>query len=370
MVHGTRLLKAGADCDKAIVLDISWNDDTTEDPTIHAKHVTVSEFGKDAAIETVTEEIQSIIKPLMHTQIAEVPSKFSPLSTKDERGFFGGFEEAMKRGTQCTMVQFILSLMRNALNTNDNSLNDVDACFMKGGNVKCSQDWEPNVPFSLAMLFSLWSPEKQCHIFTIPGHILKGAFLKSYERPNNGWVHYDDGVLMDQNGFITHVCGKPLELNKLYRIASGNDLKRASDGAVIGNYLKEHPEHMPIPELAIPVSFVIIHHALRTIWGKLWEALDEDKSGDLSKEELARFDLDGDGNLDKSEIMAIIKKSLQWPIHESQDTLVDRIFENVGLDGKSEKSLSLEKLNELYQAHQGRPSGEWFFSKSSGVYNV
>jgi hypothetical protein len=150
---------------------------------------------------------------------------------------------------------------------------------------------------------------------------------------------------------------------------SGNDLQRASDGAVIGNYLKEHPEHMPDPELAIPVSFIIIQHAVKTIWRELWQRLDPNKSGELGQDDVEKYDLDGDGNLNKHEILGMIKEGLQWPIHESQDTLVDRIFENVGLDGMSQSSLSLEHLNDLYQAHQGRPSGAWFFSRASGVHN-
>jgi 2',3'-cyclic-nucleotide 2'-phosphodiesterase (5'-nucleotidase family) len=229
VIHGTRLLKAGSDCDKAILLDISWSDSTTKDAEITAQHVTVADWSPNPEISLLTDQIQSVLKPLMHTKLAEVPAKFSPLSTSNERGFFGGLEEAMKRGTQCTMGQFILSLMRDALNTNDNRLNDVDACVMKGGNIKCSQDWPPNTPFTLAMLFALWSPEKECHIFTIPGSVLQGAFVNSYDRPHNGWIHYDDSIVMNNtnnnnHGWVTHVNGQPLDPNKLYqrqRFATG-----------------------------------------------------------------------------------------------------------------------------------------------------
>ena len=132
---------------------------------------------------------------------------------------------------------------------------------------------------------------------------------------------------------IMHVGGTRLDPDWLYRVASGNDFARASDGAAFGDYLAAHSEHMPVKEMALPVAFVIIQHAVKTIWAKMWEVLDEDGSGDLSREELARFDADGDGNLDKEEILAIIKDHLDWKIDASQDTLVDRIFEDVGLEG-------------------------------------
>jgi 2',3'-cyclic-nucleotide 2'-phosphodiesterase (5'-nucleotidase family) len=352
---GTRLLKAGADCEKAIVMDISWRTKDDKEAYIVAEHVQVSGYAKDPEILKLEADCLEVLAPLINTQLAEVPACFEPLSSKGGRGFEGGLSMAMARNRgQSTCMQYILTLVREGMNCDNNDDNDVDCAMLKGGNVRSNQEWKAGTKFTMDILLGAVSQKHDIHIYQIPGNTLQKAFTKSYDQPNNGWMHMDDGCVMDENGILTHVGRdangklKPIDLEKLYNIASLDDFPWAANGAVIGDYLAANPEHKGPDDAELPITFIIIQYVVLKIWVALWGIFDKNGDGTLAKAELAKFDTDGDGHLSKKELLAVIKTDLKYDMDESQDTLVDSIFAKVGLGGNDDGKISSKKLDELY----------------------
>ena len=86
MVNGTRLLKPGMDGHYAIILDLVWesaNADPT--PTIDVQTIAVADYEPDQELIIEVNKAYSVLDPLLKTDLAIIPKKYSPLSSRGVR---------------------------------------------------------------------------------------------------------------------------------------------------------------------------------------------------------------------------------------------------------------------------------------------
>ena len=91
-------------------------------------------------------------------------------------------------------------------------------------------------------------------------------------------------------GKITHIAGKLVEPDRLYRTAM--TLWDIQDGpsAPIKNYFKEHQDEIPCEDAAWPVYSALISHFAKGIWQTVFQrVIDADGDGKISKEEVYFF---------------------------------------------------------------------------------
>merc|ERR1719254_211529 len=107
-------------------------------------------------------------------------------------------------------------------------------------------------------------------------------------------MQYDDGIELDDDGYVTHVGCEPLDEQKIYRVASISDFWRKRDAPSIGEYFEEHPELLPEPDAGVPMHALLLRLFAMEIWASIWNALNVDfETGDVDDEAFNRMDFDG-----------------------------------------------------------------------------
>lgn len=347
-VEGTRLLKPGLDGHKAWMIDLIWPNASSDPmPIIKAELLTVAQWRPDDELKKVAERAYTILDPLRKTQLARVPHAYRPLSSFNSRG------------RRVSMGTYLLSKIRDAINMDDVASTENHSCdcaLLKGGNVRGGRDYKDDEHITLEILQSELEETKEVVIVSVPGFCLKVGLRETYEAPNPGWMQYDDGVILDDNSFVTHIHGKPIDLAKTYKVATISDFWRKRDAPTIGSYFELNQDALPEPDSGRPMHSLLIRLFAMQIWERLWKVLDPKKDGSLSMEEFKRIDADGDGMINKSDIRTAIQNVAGFEAFAGQDVVVDRMFEEMdtfkrqGSEGQGPPdALAPKTLQEAYK---------------------
>jgi 2',3'-cyclic-nucleotide 2'-phosphodiesterase (5'-nucleotidase family) len=253
VVEGTRLLKPGMNGIYATVLELSWEDATAEKPKIRARFVKCEDYEADPVLEEENERAYDALIPLRNTELAQVSSTFEPLSSNGSRI------------SVCTMGKFICTLIRFSMNVSRRQRrHEVDAVLLMGGNIRGNADYPPGSFFSLEALEAEIKSDEVLAVVPMPGWLLaEGVAATHAGDPIPGWMQFDMGVVEDdsqQAPVVTHVGNQPIELDRIYRVATKiSDLTNGQSPPWTKYYL-EHPECLPPKGAYVNVS----HHAENT----------------------------------------------------------------------------------------------------------
>lgn len=213
-INNTRLIKPGMDGVFATVLEIVWDTNAPGSaPKIRSSFVETSRFDPCPVLKAKTDAAYDVLLPLRNTMLAGILPSFRPLSSKNARG------------SVCTMGKLICSMLKQSLwQTHSNNDADdekrIDAVILMGGNIRGNEDYPDDSFFSLETLEAEVKQDEVVSFVNIPGHVLAAGIEATHAGdPRPGWFQYDDGIV-EENGKVTMVNGKPLEANKIYRVAT------------------------------------------------------------------------------------------------------------------------------------------------------
>merc|ERR1711970_1154953 len=315
IVNGTRLLKPGMDGHYAVVLDLIWDTvDSDSTPRIEASTIPVADYEPDMDLQAELDKAYAVLKPLLKTELATIPNSFNPLTSLGPRE------------RRVSMATYLLTQLRNALNMDcENYPDHCDCVIIKGGNIRGERDYDTH-KFSLEGLRSEMADE--CvHIFLVPGRILRGGLRESWTAPGPGWMQYDEGVEVDDNGYVVRIGGSPLDPKRMYRVGSFIDFDTDYGTPTLYKYFQEHKDGLPDLDAGLGCHVLLLKLFSKDIWNKLWLVLDADGDGSVSTEELEELDIDGDGMLSKEELRAAIERVIGLSTHAGEDALVDLVME-------------------------------------------
>lgn len=266
IVNGTRLLKPGLDGIYATVLDLIWDDADASGnrPTVEATFVKVSDWDPDETLSIECERAYDALRPLRNTELARIPPGFEPLSSVNARGCV------------TTMGKYICTLLRSSLNASRRQREHrIDAVLLMGGNVRGGTDYPEGSFFSLEALEAEIKSDETIAVVPMPGRVLsEGVKATHAGDPIPGWMHYDVGVLQDENtGDVTHVGGAPLDPDRIYRVATKIGDLTNGQSPPLTEYYTDNPHLLPAKGAYVNVHAELMSFFARNLWRKIWEAI-------------------------------------------------------------------------------------------------
>lgn len=196
---------------------------------------------------------------------------------------------------------------------------------MRGG-----KDYADDEHLTLEVLQSELEETKEILIVPVPGFILRTGLRETWEAPNPGWMQYDDGVEIDQEGNVEKVNGQPLDISKVYKVASIVDFWRKRDSPTIGAYFEVNPSQLPEHDSGQPIHALLIRLFAMGIWSGIWKALNIDPAeGKIHEDAFARMDFDGDGKLSRQDIQKAIQNIAGFETFCGQDVIVNQMFDEI-----------------------------------------
>jgi len=348
VVEGSRLLKPGLDAIAATILELSWPDASSPArPEVRASFVETRDWAPDPALAEECARAYDALAPLRNTELARVPPTFTPLSSSGARA------------RVCSMGRFICSLLLSSLNTaRRQRAHRVDAVLLMGGNVRGGKDYPPGSFFSLEALEAEIKPDETLGVVPMPGWLIdEGVSATHAGDPIPGWMQYDDGVREEVSGGrprVTHVGGKPLERDRLYRVATKVSDLTNGQSPPWTEYYSAHPHLLPPKGAYVNIHAELMSFFARNMWRKIWEAIAPHPSmenkmeacdGDEDPEEcnpwarLERLDHDRTGEITVEEIHAALGDVIGLSVDENELSLAQFVHSFADADGDGRVTL-------------------------------
>ena len=259
-INGTRVMKPGMDGVHATVLQVSWPNSTSANPTFQAQFVKCSDWEPDMEMEQkCVDSYCKALLPLRNTELATIPSQFEALSSSGARS------------EVCTMGIYICSLLKDAINRKEM----VDAVLLMGGNIRGNvQEYPEGTFFSLETLKQEVKSNEEVGIVPMPGGLIREGVKHLHSQGfSSGWIQYDEGIVENERGEVTHINGEELDPLRTYRVATKIVDLTYGLCPQWQEYFAQNPHLLPCKES----SSINIHTALMHMFAsdhleKLWES--------------------------------------------------------------------------------------------------
>jgi len=236
---------------------------------------------------------------------------------------------------------------------------------LKGANVRGGKDYSNSEQFSLESLLSETQEAHVIHVFHVPGRCIETGLRETWDQAGPGWFQYSDDVVVDpETRLVTHVAGRPLERQRLYKVASVPDLSRAADGPTIGGWLSEPgTKRLPDFEAGIPMRALLLGYFADAVWHRIHRCMDADGDGKISVAELKQFDKDGDGVIDRSELMAALER-IGFTASKDEFGFIKEVLKAAG-DADGDSKLTRAEINESWEKKHRHEKSEMKHSQQS-----
>ena len=160
---------------------------------------------------------------------------------------------------------------------------------MPGGNIRGGKLYRREDFFSLEALKSEVHPKMDIVVVEMPGRVIFESVKSSHSKGHHPYyLHYDDGVSVNENHEVTHINGEALDLDKLYNVAyPPGEIKAENGPKVLREYFETNP---PNPRHLSSTSrggqeFLLSYWAHK-VWQAVWDSLDKNHDGSISISEI------------------------------------------------------------------------------------
>lgn len=340
VIDGTLLLKPGLDAVFATVLDLSWKNDKAEanKPTIHSRFVRVADWKPDLDLHLENVRAYDALLPLRNTELARVPPHFEPLSSVNSRG------------SVTSMGRFICSLIRSSMNvTRRQRAHKVDAVILMGGNIRGGTEYPRGSFFSLEALEAEIKANETIAVVTLPGWVLSEGIADTHAGdPIPGWMQFDDGIRQKNGGHVTYVAGKPLERERMYRVATKIGDLTNGQSKTLTDYFSSHPECIPPKGSYVNIHAGLMGYFARNVWRKIWEGVGptlkaeehyQESDGCKPKERLDKLDLNHDGVVSVDEIHCALRDIVGLSVDDNEKSLARFVHSFADTSGDGQVTL-------------------------------
>jgi 2',3'-cyclic-nucleotide 2'-phosphodiesterase (5'-nucleotidase family) len=267
-VAGIRVLKAGADAERAIVVDAVW-DDPAIAPTVTARLESVVGYAEDAEQRALVERHMAPVHALATATLLE-------LAPGEQLSSVGMRASATSIGTLvCTRIRDVLG---------------VDACVFNAGGIRGARDYRDR--FTYGDLEAELPFDNEVVTIAMPGSVIRDAVATSRAHApaeTGAFLQVDDQIVVDGTRVVA-IAGARLEPDRRYRVALVRELCFGLDRIEpLVAFARAHPEAVPAPGNAQTPKQLLVRSFVGALWRQLggFAALDADHDGRVVPAEVA-----------------------------------------------------------------------------------
>jgi len=263
-----------------------------------------------------------VLERLQNTQLTTVSGAFRPLSSSGSRE------------RRCTCCTYLCCVIRDALNLDTlKESPHCDCVLINGGNFRGSRDYAAHEQFTLESLKAEIDESVHIVIAQLPGSILRDGLRQTWLKPGGGWMQYDEGVEIDEDGLVAKIGGEPLDETRVYRVGTSHRFGVRLIPKVAA-YFEGDSSRMPNEDSGIHAHALIMSLFAEKAWSKMVYALDVDHDGILDETEFDRFDVNHTGMLNREDVLKGLHEILGFSTDDIEMGFVDMILRVAGdLDG-------------------------------------
>ena len=311
------VVKAGSDAHTAAVVDVTFGD--AGRPEISVGFEEVGGYEPDPHLAVEVDRHLGMLRALEAEHVLSVHD-----SDRVRAAHEAGRTLSSKRARfqQTSVGMLLTTTIRKCL--------QADAAMINGGSIKGNHEYGCGEVSYLRLKQELPFPTKMI-LLPMPGDVLQAAVAASRAGPQDvarrGFLQLDDLVTVDEplgaastepsQHRLVEVGGRPFDPAASYTVAvPRNLLKGAFDIAPLKAFAEAHPELVPAEDNYLEANVLVVMEGGRRMWRGLGNFDD--------------MDLDGDGELDREEIIEALRKKLST---EPSTIMVDNVIASIDTDG-------------------------------------
>jgi hypothetical protein len=161
-------------------------------------------------------------------------------------------------------------------------------------------------------------------------------------------MQYDEGIQQDSSTFppkVTHVAGKPLDPNRIYRVVTKISDLTNGQSAPLTEFYEKNRHLLPPKGNYINIQSTLMSYFARNLWRRLWDATTKEISETCAidgcpEARLEVLDRSGDGVVTVDEIQYALNDLLGYSVDKREKTLAKQVLEIADTTG--DKMLTLE----------------------------
>uniref|UniRef100_A0A7S2HWD1 EF-hand domain-containing protein n=1 Tax=Haptolina brevifila TaxID=156173 RepID=A0A7S2HWD1_9EUKA len=243
------------------------------------------------------------------------------------------------------VASFLLTLVQRDLQKDG-----VDMAMVQGGFIRAKKDYQPG-PFKMGDLFGEFAFEGPFAAIPLTGAIIQESCLstRNAPKPSPNFLHFDHGVVLDEEHKIVSIKGTAFDPEKLYNVAIYHHLLTGLN--VIEPLMSYVTANVKVPDLeqCRPVKDIVLEICMKDEWRRLigFSGFDADGDGDVTADELKAgidkviggMDKNGDGLVSRAELEEHVTAM------GGQLALVEQLIKTIDTDGDG--CISKEELLSL-----------------------
>jgi len=319
-INGCTIVKTGADAKKIGIVELYWPDDKKDTkPLLHVSFKNYNDYSKHSIVQSSIDSNKALLTQLETATLCKIPTSLS-LTSK------------MMRFKPTSMGTFICSSIKHALGT--------DVCLLAAGCIRANKDYTNEEKLTYANLKQEIPFDTIIVNIELPGSVITNmieytrAFaLQEPPVEKGGYLQTDDDIIWNsKKNKVIEINRNPVKPDQLYSVSINQMILEGLDNIEpIVNYIKTNPKAYKTAESGTGLKEIIVSHFSKLL---LLELLRE--SGDFN----SVLDRDGDGKLNKEEVIEIMKST-----GSKSSMLVDNLF-NI-CDTNSDGFIDKDEINQL-----------------------
>ena len=247
------IVKVGQDAERLGVVDIWWD----SAGKVHSKVsvLPITEFDEDKVAKAFVTEKHNFLESVMSAPIA---SYNESMSSKKVR-----FEAS---GVATFLLTFV---------ARDLKKDKVDFAMVQGGFIRYKKDYEASgdAPgqFTMGDLFGEFAFEGPFCVIPLSGETVQQSTLntRNAKKPAPNFLHFSNGVVLNDEHMIQTVNGEPFDPTKLYNVAIYHHLLTGLN--IIEPLMTYVTENVTVPdaEACRPVKDMVVEMCMKDEWRRL-----------------------------------------------------------------------------------------------------